>query len=379
MINKKVYSPNDFRALASKKLPKFVMGFIDGGSGDESTLKANVDNFSNINLLPALNEQTQDIALDCNVLGHQYSAPFGIASMGLCGLIHPKAELILARQAAQFNVPYVLSSASNISIGEITDKVGIAPWFQLYIPKAKSQLDVLLDLANKNECPVLMITLDAPVPGIRWRDRKNGLNLPYKFNLNNVVESVLHPKWSLSHVKAGKLSFPNYNNLMEENPKLKFSDLMKLQTGGLLNWSVLKEIRSKWRKKIILKGIMTTSEAEKAKALGVDAVIISNHGGRQLNSAPASISVLPSFVDAGFSKEFLMLDSGLRSGEDVIKTLASGAAFTFFGRPLLYALAAQGEKGVETLLTSYFEELNVNLQLIGVNTPSQLNHRNIMV
>lgn len=379
MINKKIYSPYDLRALASKKLPKFVMEFIEGGSGDESTLKANVDDFNKINLLPALNEKTQNTSLGCNVFGHQYSAPFGIASMGLCGLIHPKAELIIAKQAAQFNVPYVLSSASNISIGEITDKIGVAPWFQLYIPKAKNQLGALLDLANDNECPVLVITIDSLIPGIRWRDRKNGLSLPYKFNLKNVVQSVQHPIWSISQLKAGKLSFPNYNNLMEENPKLNFSDLMKLQTGGLLNWSVLKEIRSKWRKKIILKGIMTLSEAAKAKELGFDAVIISNHGGRQLNSAPASISILPSFLDAGFNREFLMLDSGLRSGEDIIKTLASGASFTFIGRPLLYALAAKGEKGVETILANYCEELNVNLKLMGVSRPSQLDHRNICI
>lgn len=379
MINNKVYAPHDLKKLAGKKLPKFVMEFLDGGSGDEYALKANVDNFGKVNLVPVLNEQTQASSLDCHVLGHKYSAPFGIAPMGLCGLIHPKAELIFARLAARFNIPYVLSSASNISIGEIVDQVGVAPWFQLYIPKAKSQLDVLLDLANKNECPVLVITVDVPVPGIRWRDRKNGLSLPYKLNMNNLVQSALHPKWTFRHIRAGKLSFPNYNNLIEENPNIRFSELMKLQTGGVLNWQLIKEIREKWPKKILLKGVMSVSEAEKAKALGADAVIISNHGGRQLNSAPAPISVLPSFLEAGHNKEFLMLDSGLRSGEDVLKSLASGASFTFFGRPLLYALAAQGEKGVETLLSTYFEELNVNLSLLGVSEPHQLGHHNIYI
>jgi isopentenyl diphosphate isomerase/L-lactate dehydrogenase-like FMN-dependent dehydrogenase len=182
-----------------------------------------------------------------------------------------------------------------------------------------------------------------------------------------------HPWWTRDRLLAGKITFPNFDDAINENPSLTFSDLMAMQTGGNLDWNVISKIRQSWRGKLVLKGVLSTFDAMHAQRLGVDSIIISNHGGRQLNAAPAPIIMLPKFLDAGLKKEFLMLDSGVRTGDDIIASLACGADFVFMGRAFLYALAAGGEEGVNRLFEILFEELSVGLNLLGVNSPKEIN------
>lgn len=379
LMKKKFCSSYDFIEPAKSKLPKFVFDFIDGGAGSEKALRSNVESFEKIRLVPFLRSKSGSTNLGSEVLGQSYSAPFGVAPLGLCGLIHPDADLMLAKVAARYNVPYTISAASNHSVDDIVKTTNIPPWFQLYIPKMPSQLDNLLKIAKKSSCPVLVVTVDTSVPGRRLRDLNNSLKLPYKLNYANVVEALKHPKWTKRRLLAGKIAFPNFDDALNENPDLTFRDLMSLQTGGNLDWSVIQKIRQDWNGKLVLKGILSPIDAMHAHKIGVDAVIISNHGGRQLNSAPAPIAMAPLFIKAGVKKEFVMLDSGIRSGDDIISGLACGASFVFLGRPLLYALAANGEKGVEDLFEIIFDELTVNMKLLGAGIPSELGEKNYLI
>jgi isopentenyl diphosphate isomerase/L-lactate dehydrogenase-like FMN-dependent dehydrogenase len=381
MKKNQFYSSFDFIVSAKKNLPKFVFDFIDGGAGKEDALDLNVASFQKKKLISFIMDEnfSSNFSLNSGVLGLNYSAPFGVAPLGLCGLVHPNADITLSKVAAKYNVPYVISAASNISIEAITQASGVSPWFQLYIPKVEAQLDLLLSKAEASHCPVLVVTVDASVPGRRLRDLHNGLKLPYKLNYSNVIEVVKHPRWAMDRLLAGKITFPNFTDMENENKDLTFSDLMLLQTGGNLNWNVISKIRQRWKNKMILKGVLSVADAVRAQRLGVNAVIISNHGGRQLNLAPAPISVLPHFVNVGLKKEFLMLDSGVRTGDNIVTSLACGAGFVFMGRAFLYALAANGEQGVEKLFEIIFEELTVNLKLLGVNSPDEVSARNCYV
>ena len=369
MKNHTAFTALDYKHQAKRKLPKFVFDFIDGGSGNEDSLTRNSLAFNNIHLLPSIKNTKEAFVFHTEILGLDYAAPFGIAPLGLCGLVDPNAELILAKAAAKYRIPYTISSATNISLERIVKASGVAPWFQLYIPRLDSQLDVLLQLAENQSCPVLVVTTDTPVPGRRLRDLRNGLKIPYQLSYANVVESLLSPRWTAKRLLAGKLNFPNYSNLLDVNPKMRFSELMSLQTGGALDWDRLQEIRDKWPRKLVFKGIVSTQDAHKAKNIGADAIIISNHGGRQLNSSPAPITVLPSLLNEGLDTDFLFLDSGIRSGEDIVKSLSIGAGFTFVGRLFLYALAAGGEQAIDRLINILIEECTLDLKLIGANSP----------
>lgn len=376
MKNSQFHSSLDFIKEAKKKLPKFVFDFIDGGAGNEDAVRLNVNAFREVGLIPHIKTTSSDSNLNTKVLGLNYSAPFGIAPLGLCGLIHPNADIILAKVAAKYNVPYIMSAASNKSIDAIVHASSTPPWFQLYVPKIQSQLDFLLKKAEAIQCPVLVITVDTSVPGKRLRDLRNGLKLPYRLNRSNVIEAIKHPRWTIDRLLAGELTFPNFDGAADKIANLTFGDIMSLQTGGNLDWELISKIRQIWKNKLVLKGVLSAQDAIHAEKLGVDAVIISNHGGRQLNSAPAPVSLLPAFSDSGLKKRFIMLDSGIRNSDDVIIGLARGASFVFMGRIFLYALAAKGESGVENLFDILFEELTINLKLLGVSTPSELSRKN---
>lgn len=368
---------DDFRGVAKLSIPKFVFDFIEGGAGNEEAVKSNTQSFKKFKLVPAIRSDSSAATMDYSVLGLNYSAPFGVAPLGLCGLVNRNAEIILAKAAAKYNVPYIFSAASNTSIVEVVNASGIPPWFQLYIPQNSELVDHLLEKAGSVGCPVLVVTVDTAIAGRRLRDLHNKLQLPFRPSLSNILEVAMHPLWALNQGLNGKLGFPNFENLSHDNKRLSFNELMSLQTGGELNWSVIEKIRQKWKGKMVLKGVLSTADAGFAKRLGIDAIIVSNHGGRQLSSAPAPISILPNFSKAEFRKEFLMLDSGIRSGEDIVTSLSLGACFTFIGRGFLYALAAGGGDGVNKLFETLLLEVRTTLKLLGCNDPKNLNSENI--
>jgi isopentenyl diphosphate isomerase/L-lactate dehydrogenase-like FMN-dependent dehydrogenase len=373
------YSALDFRYAAMCNTPKDIFDFIDGGAGNEDAIHANSKSYQELKLIPYIRDNVESLDLNTSVIGLSYSAPFGVAPLGLCGIIHREAELILARAAAKYNVPFITSAASNKSIAEIANACGVAPWFQLYIPKIESCLALLLNKAEVSDCPVLVVTVDASVSGRRLRDLRNGFSFPYGFTLRHILDAIRYPRWAYNQIINEKLKFPNFEGMLDGYKSVEFNEIMTLQAGGDLNWDVINRIREKWKKKLVLKGVLSETDAVKARKMGIDAVILSNHGGRQLNNAPAPLSVLPRFLRAGLDKKFLMLDSGIRSGEDILVGLSQGASFTFLGRAFLYALMAGGDEAVDRLFQILIKELSVGMKLIGCDSPEALNLNNVYI
>lgn len=360
-----IHTVADFRRLAKKRLPRFAFDFIEGGAGDELALSRNETAFRQLQITPRIGLNPEIVQLDVTLFGHPYTAPFGIAPLGLCGLVHPRADIQLASAAVNAGLPYIASSTASIAVEEIASATGVSPWFQLYAPKCNQSLTRLIGRVERAECPVLVITVDTAAPGKRIRDLRNGLTLPFRPRITQVMDAAMHPKWTLQRIGSKPISFPNLPSPADMQSELPFRELMSWQTGGSLDWDVLKNIRQIWPRKLVLKGVLSVHDARFALSLGIDGVIVSNHGGRQLESAPAPISLIAEFVNSD-KNGHLMLDSGARSGEDILKSLALGADCTFLGRPFLYAAAAAGDEGVKHLIDLLKQELCNALKLSGV-------------
>jgi isopentenyl diphosphate isomerase/L-lactate dehydrogenase-like FMN-dependent dehydrogenase len=376
MDTDKIFTFDDFSSVAHKNLPKLVYDFIAGGSGNELALQRNCSVFNEVQLIPKIRNGEKKACFDTSVLDINYSVPFGIAPIGLAGLVNPHAEKIFAKIAFKYNAPYIFSSVSNTPLDQISDTLGNAPWFQLYIPKVDSLLCDLLELAEKNRCPVLVLTVDTAMPGRRIRDLKNGLKLPLDFKSLDFLDIFKHPLWIARQLSSGPIKFPNMASLLKSRPELSFSEIMSLQTGGELNWDTIRYIRSHWKNKIILKGVLSVDDAIRASSIGIDGVIISNHGGRQLNYAPPPFDLIGQFSQANSGA--VMMDSGIRNGEDIVACFASGAQFVFLGRFFLFALAAKGEKGLDRAFQLLIEELNIAITLMGVEKLNQLTPQHIL-
>lgn len=367
-----IHSVAEFRDAARGRLPRFAFDFVDGGAGGESARRRNETAFGNICLTPRVGVDTSIVTLETTMFGHDYAAPFGVAPLGLCGIVHPEADLQIARIAVRSGLPYIASTTASAAVEDVARACGVAPWFQLYASRAEHLTERLIDRVERLGCPVLVVTVDTAAPGRRLRDLRNGLQLPFRPTLGHAFEAVKHPLWTMRRLSAGRVSFPNIDGPADETEGLKFNELMALQTGGVLDWPALARLRERWPRTMLLKGVLSAADAGRARALGIDGVIVSNHGGRQLDCAPAPIDMLPDFTAAGLAPEFLMLDSGVRSGEDIVKVLARGGGFAFLGRPFLFALAAAGEQGVERLVQMLMDELACAMRLMGARRPSDL-------
>ncbi len=365
------HTVDDFRQRARRRLPRYAFDFIDGGAGSERALARNATAFARVELVPRLGacHAQQDLSVDC--MGQRFEVPFGIAPLGLCGLVHPQADQMLARVAARCGVPFVLSATSNTPLEQIADALGQAPWFQFYAPKSTSAANSLLDRAERAGCPVLVVTADVAAPGKRLRDLRHGLKLPLRPSLGNIVTTLCHPHWAARRVLAGPITFPNLAMPDEDQAALSFSSLMAWQTGGTLDWATLARIRERWPRKLILKGVLAAEDAQQALGLGFDAVVVSNHGGRQFDSAPAPLSMLPAMSASGIPAASLLLDSGVRSGEDIVKAIAMGAGMVFLGRPFLFALASGGEAAVEHLIALLKQDVARAMSLLGMVSVAQ--------
>jgi len=357
-----IHSVEDFRRRAKRRLPGFVFDFLEGAAGDESSARRNLVALSEATITPRLGDGSKP-PLPRIIFGNSYSAPFGVAPLGLAELVFPRADIVLARAAAEANIPYICSGASGTAVGEIAKLSGRVPWFQLYCP---SDAGVVNSIVNQLECEqveVLVVTVDVRVPGKRLRDLRNGLSMPLKPSIRLVWDGMTSPGWGLRRLMAGKIGFPNFEQHMRLS-HLPFRDLMALQTGGRLDWDWLKQLRERWRGKLVLKGVLCEHEATKAQALGVDGLIVSNHGGRQFDAAPASFHCLEP-VRAAAAESCVMFDSGVRSGTDIVRSLRHGSEMTWIGRPFLYALAAVGEEGPRELIRMLKAETHDALALSG--------------
>jgi L-lactate dehydrogenase (cytochrome) len=339
-------SVEDLRIKAQKKIPKFAFEYLDGGCNEDVNLIRNTSELREVQLKPNYLRDHKGSSLKTKLFGIEYDAPFGIAPVGLQGLMWPNSPEILAKAAFEHNIPFILSTVTTTSIERAAELTEGKAWFQLYHPTENRLRDDIINRAAAAECPVLVILCDVPTFGFRPRDIRNGLAMPPKMNLANILEGFTHPHWSLQTLKYGIPNFATLKPYMPKNLDLKqLGKFMDQTFSGRLNEEKIKPIRDMWKGKIVLKGVASEYDAEQAIRLGLDGIIVSNHGGRQLDAGQSTIKPLATIAEKYGDQIEVMMDSGIRSGPDVARAMASGAKFTFMGRSFMYGVSALGKKG----------------------------------
>lgn len=345
-INTKYPSVDDLRTKARKKIPKFAFEYLDGGCNEDVNLHRNTTELREVQLRPQYLRNHGGSSTKTTLFGIEYDAPFGISPIGLQGLMWPNAPEILAKAAFEHNIPFILSTVTTTSIERASELTEGKAWFQLYHPTEDRLRDDLIKRAEAAQCPVLVILCDVPSFGFRPRDIRNGLAMPPKMNIGNILQAFGRPHWSIETLKNGIPGFANLIPYMPKNLDLKqLGKFMNETFSGRLNEEKIKPIRDMWKGKIVLKGVASHEDAEQAIRLGLDGIIVSNHGGRQLDAGESSIKPLQSIAEKYGDQIEVMMDSGIRSGPDVARSLASGAKFTFMGRSFMYGVAALGNAG----------------------------------
>lgn len=364
-INTKYPSVVDLRNKAKKRIPQFAFEYLDGGCNEDVNLHKNTAEIRDIELLPYYLSKHTGSSMKTELFGHVYDAPFGIAPVGLQGLMWPNAPEILAKSAFEHNIPFILSTVTTSSIERISEITEGKAWFQLYHPTEDSVRDDIIKRAEAAECPVLVILCDVPTFGFRPRDIRNGLAMPPKMSVKNILQVLGKPSWALNTLKYGQ---PNFETLKPYMPKgLDLAQLGKFmdQTfSGRLNEEKIKPIRDMWKGKLVIKGVANEADAESAIKLGLDGIIVSNHGGRQLDAGESTIKPLTRIAEKYGKQIKVMMDSGLRGGPDIARTMASGAEFTFMGRSFMYGVAALGAKGGDHTISLLKTELQQVMEQI---------------
>lgn len=348
----------DLRKKAQKKIPNFAFEYLDGGCNEDVNLHRNTSELREVQLRPDYLKNHSGASLKTKLFDIEYDAPFGIAPIGLQGLMWPNSGEILAKAAFQHNIPFILSTVTTTSIERASELTEGKSWFQLYHP-AKSKLrDDIINRAAAAGCPVLVILCDVPTFGFRPRDIRNGLAMPPKMSLKNILQVLGRPHWALETLKYGQPGFENLKPYMPKGLDLKqLGKFMDQTFSGRLNEERIKPIRDMWKGKLVLKGVASEFDAEEAIRLGIDGIIVSNHGGRQLDAGQSTIKPLKTIADKYGDQIEVMMDSGIRSGPDVARALACGAKFTFLGRSFMYGVAALGKKGGDHTISLLKTEL----------------------
>lgn len=345
-FNTKYPSIEDLRNRAMQRIPKFAFEYLDGGCNEDVNLIRNTSEIREVQLKPNYLRSHHGSSMKTKLFGIEYDAPVGIAPVGLQGLMWPNAGEILAKSAFKHNIPFILSTVTTTSIERASELTEGKAWFQLYHPTEDRLRNDLINRAAEAKCPVLVILCDVPSFGYRPRDIRNGLAMPPKMSLNNILQVLGKPNWALQTLKHGQ---PNFANLLPYMPKgLDLNQLgrfMDQTFSGRLNADKIKPIRDMWKGKLVLKGVATETDVEEAIKLGVDGVIVSNHGGRQLDAGESTIRPLERIAKLYGNQIEVMMDSGLRSGPDIARAMACGAKFTFMGRSFMYGVSALGDKG----------------------------------
>ena len=349
----------DLKIKARKKIPRFAFEYLNGGCNDDVNIKRNNDEIRNVQLRPEYIKKFNGSSLKTSVFGIEYDLPFGIAPIGLQGLMWPNSPEILAKSAFKNNIPFILSTVSTSSIERISEITEGKFWFQLYHPAEDKLTNDLIIRTHDSGCKVLVILCDVPTFGYRPKDIKNGLSMPPKMNLNNFFQIFSKPHWAVETIKYGQPSFETLKPYMPKSLNLKqLGGFMNQTFDGRLNEEKIKKIRDNWKGKLVLKGVSSEFDVKQSIRLGIDGIIISNHGGRQLDAGPSSIKVLEKIAPKYGDKIEIMMDSGIRSGADISRTLATGAKFTFLGRSFMYGVCALGKKGGDQTIHILKTELN---------------------
>ena len=372
-FNSRYPSIEALREKAKKRIPGFAFDYLDGGCNEEVNLRKNTTEIREVELKPDYLTEYKGFNMETELFGHTYSAPFGIAPVGLQGLMWPNASEILAKASLDYNIPFILSTVTTTNIERASELTEGRAWFQLYHPAENSVRDNILSRAEAAACPVLVLLCDVPTFGFRPKEIRNGLSMPPKMTLNNVLQILGKPNWALQTLKYGQPNFETLRPYMPENLNLKHLGLfMDKMFSKRMNEEKIAPIRDKWKGKIVLKGVATEADAERAIKLGLDGIIVSNHGGRQLDAGESTIKPMTRIAKKYGDQITVMMDSGLRSGPDVARTLASGAAFTFMGRSFMYGVAALGAEGGGHTISLLQTQLQQVMEQLGCSKVSDL-------
>jgi (S)-mandelate dehydrogenase len=357
----------DLRRMARRRLPRAVFDFFDGGAEDETTLAANRAAFARVRLAPKVLVDVSSVDTETEILGRSSSLPVVVAPTGASGLGWPEADVALARAAAAMGIPYTLSTAANASIERIAREAPGRLWFQLYVLRDRAFAAKLVERANAADYETLMVTVDLPAGGKRERDFRNDFMIPFRPTPRNLLDFIGRPAWMLSLLRGG---VPKLENLEGFEPEPARPGTIASSVGDHLDpafdWDRLKALRDSWPRKLVVKGVLRADDAERMAALGCDAVVVSNHGGRQLDGAIATLDALPEIARAVGRHTTVLFDSGVRRGGDIVKARALGARAVLVGRATLYGVAAAGEAGARRALEILADELVRTMQLCGV-------------
>tara|TARA_R110000796_G_scaffold37722_4_gene95203 strand:+ start:93313 stop:94461 length:1149 start_codon:yes stop_codon:yes gene_type:complete len=344
-INSHYPSVDDLREKAKRKVPPFAFEYLDGGCNEDVSIVRNTSDIRKVQLQPRYLQNYGVSSTKTKILGMEFDAPFGIAPVGLQGLMWPNSPEILAKAAHKYNIPFILSTVTTTNIERASELTEGKAWFQLYNPVEDALRDDIIDRAEAAGCPVLVLLCDVPTFGYRPRDIRNGLALPPKMSVKNVLQILGKPTWAYNTLKYGQPTFETLKPYTPEGLNLKqLGQFMDKTFSGKLNAEKIKPIRDRWKGKLVLKGVASEQDTLDAIQMGFDGIIVSNHGGRQLDAAQSTINSLEDIIKHGDKIE-IMMDSGLRSGPDIARAIASGAKFTFMGRSFMYGVGALGNKG----------------------------------
>ncbi|WP_395737133.1 alpha-hydroxy-acid oxidizing protein [Prosthecobacter sp.] len=361
------------RERARQRVPRFAFEYLEGGCFSNINLQRNTDEIREVQLRPWYLRDYPGSDLKTELFGMTYDAPFGVSPIGLQGLIWPRATEILAKAAHQHNIPFTLSTVGTASIETVAELTQGKAWFQLYHPTEESLRDKLLDRARDAGFPVLVILADTPTFAYRPKEIRNGLSIPPRMSVRNVIQMMLHPTWSFSQLAAGAPEFKTMKPYLPKGLNMKHLGLFMNKTfSGRLNPTKIKAIRERWKGKLVVKGVVTDEDAETALGLGVDGFIVSNHGGRQLDAGQSTIKPLTELAKKFGQRTTVMIDSGLRAGPDVACALASGAKFAFMGRSFMYGVAALGRDGGDHTMTMLKRQLKQVMEQVGCERVADL-------
>jgi L-lactate dehydrogenase (cytochrome) len=366
----------DLRVLAQKRVPRMFYDYADSGSWTESTYRANNDDFAGMKFRQRVAVNMENRTLETTMLGQAVSMPVALAPTGLTGMQHADGEILAAKAAEKFGVPFTLSTMSICSIEDVAARTSKPFWFQVYVMKDRDFINRLIDRAKAANCSALVLTLDLQILGQRHKDLKNGLSAPPKLTLANIVNMMCKPRWCMGMLNTPRRSFGNIvGHASNVSDMSSLSSWTVQQFDLALSWNDVEWIKRRWGGKLIIKGIMDAEDARLAVQSGADALIVSNHGGRQLDGAPSSIRALPAIVDAVGDQIEVHMDGGIRSGQDVIKAIALGAKGVYIGRPFLYGLGAMGEAGVTKCLDIIRNELDLTMAFCGLTDIKKVDQR----